>query len=488
MAAPYTSVSISGYNSNPPADDGTQTEANRVKWSTIKEKLPDPLKTGIEAVNSNLVLAFAKVLGGGAVTTTAISLAVASTDQGKLIRATAASITITTPDATDVDDPFVFAVRNDSSGSITLDGNGSQTIDGVASLTLSPTEGLIIFTDGANWFTTGRSGISVFNTGFALLNGTLSAAVASNALTIAIKGNDGNDPSAGNPVYVVVRSATASNGAFTLMALTAATSLVISSGSSLGAGNSSAFRIWIVGFNDGGTFRLGAINCRNGIGTYPLAPWSIASSTAEGGAGGADTAFTFYTGTAVSAKAYQILGYMTWESGLATGGTWNVGPTRIQLYGLGVPLPGQVVQSAGNQTGAVATTTTTFPIDDTVPQNTEGAEFMSQAITPSSSANLLEVDHVGFYSLNPSATIGVGLFQDSTAAALAAVASSIDANTGVSAVPLIWQLLAATTSSTTFKIRAGSGAGATLTFNGANSARLFGGAAASKLLIREIMA
>ena len=30
MAAPYTSQSISGYNDNPPPDDGSQTEANRV--------------------------------------------------------------------------------------------------------------------------------------------------------------------------------------------------------------------------------------------------------------------------------------------------------------------------------------------------------------------------------------------------------------------------------------------------------------------------
>lgn len=157
MADPYSSVSISGYNTNPPADDGSQTEANRVKWATIKTKLNDPVKTRTDDMDAEIASAFGKVIGGGGVTSTAISYSVLSTDQGKLVRATNSGVTITTPDATDVDAPFVFAVLNNSSGNITLDGNGSQTIDGSADVTITSGAGLIVFTDGTNWFTTGKN-------------------------------------------------------------------------------------------------------------------------------------------------------------------------------------------------------------------------------------------------------------------------------------------------------------------------------------------
>lgn len=155
MADPYSSVSISGYNTNPPADDGSQTEANRVKWATIKTKLNDPVKTRTDDMDTALIAAFGKIDGG--VTSTAISYTVLSTDQGKLVRASAGGITITTPDATDVDAPFVFGVLNDSTSDITLDGSGSQTVDGDASVTIPAGAGCRVRTDGTNWFTEGQN-------------------------------------------------------------------------------------------------------------------------------------------------------------------------------------------------------------------------------------------------------------------------------------------------------------------------------------------
>lgn len=155
MGAPYATQAIVNYNANPPPDDGSQTEANRVKWSTIKTKLDDPIKTLAEAINSQNIVAFAKVIGGAGVTSTAISYAVVSTDQGKLVRASAGGITITTPDATDVGAPFVFALLNNSAASLTFDGFGAQTINGIASLTIQSGLGLFCFTDGTNWYTAG---------------------------------------------------------------------------------------------------------------------------------------------------------------------------------------------------------------------------------------------------------------------------------------------------------------------------------------------
>lgn len=49
---PYTSVSVSGYNSSPPADDGSQVAANKVTWAGIKTKLTDPLNTALAAIDA----------------------------------------------------------------------------------------------------------------------------------------------------------------------------------------------------------------------------------------------------------------------------------------------------------------------------------------------------------------------------------------------------------------------------------------------------
>jgi hypothetical protein len=157
MASPYSSTTVSSYNSNPPSDDGSQTAANRVKWSTIKTKLSDPLNTFAAAVNSAISTAFGKIIGGAGTVSSAISYTVLSADQGKTVIATVAGITITTPDATSVGAPFVFGFLNNTSGNITLDGNGSQTIDGQTTVTVPAGAGGMLTTDGTNWFTQGQN-------------------------------------------------------------------------------------------------------------------------------------------------------------------------------------------------------------------------------------------------------------------------------------------------------------------------------------------
>ena len=59
---PYTEQSASGFNASPPVDDGSTTEANKVKYSTIKEKLIDPVKTLIDNIDDQNVSAFGKVI------------------------------------------------------------------------------------------------------------------------------------------------------------------------------------------------------------------------------------------------------------------------------------------------------------------------------------------------------------------------------------------------------------------------------------------
>ena len=54
----YTSPTLSGYNTSPPPDDGSQTAANQVEWAKIKEKLADPLNTYASAVDARVAAAF----------------------------------------------------------------------------------------------------------------------------------------------------------------------------------------------------------------------------------------------------------------------------------------------------------------------------------------------------------------------------------------------------------------------------------------------
>jgi hypothetical protein len=330
---------------------------------------------------------------------------------------------------------------------------------------------------------------SALAAGFALLNGYLDWSVSGNVLTVAVKTLAGADPSAADPVRIVFRSETAATGAPVVRELTAATSISINNTALLGTSNSTAFRLWCVAFDDGGTVRLGIINCLSGTSIYPLAGWSIASSTLE--ADGADSAHVFYTDTAaVTSKAYATLGYATWESGLATAGTWSAAPTRAQLWGAGVPLPGQTIQSQRTQSGAVSVVSVVIPMDDTIPQITEGTELLTQAVTPKSAANLLETKHWGHYSADGTSYIQLALFQDAGANAIAVSTNFQDAASF--GVPeghgLEHTSLAGTTSATTMRLRVGKSAAGDLTINGTAGARRMGGVYSSFLTVKEIMA
>ncbi len=358
-------------------------------------------------------------------------------------------------------------------------------------IAVNATKILDISASGLNVIGTVSSNGNLFSPlpqGVVMVNGTITESHAGNAVTYAIKTLAGTDPSATDIVFFCFRNVTAATGNYTVVQLTAALSLVISSGSTLGYSSATAGRTWLVIFNDGGTLRLGAINCRSGVNVYGLSAWGIASSTAEGGAGGADSAQTFYTDSAVTSKSYGVIGYASYESGLTTAGNWDVAPTRLQLFGVDTRLPGEQVQVQQNTTGAVATGTTVVPLDDTIPQITEGDQFLTQAITPLSAANILYISSQAHLANNVGLHNGSWLFQDATANALTGTEGTNGANGTMSPMKIDYYMIAATTSSTTFRIRCGQPSAGTTTFNGVAAGRLFGGVLNSYLSVKEIMA
>ena len=145
---PYTSVSISGYNSSPPSDDGSQTDSNRVAWSKHKTKLADPVKTLAETINTNILSAIGDLAlpAWTAVTTTAT---VAESDwHTGLLQLGATPVNY--PDPSTFEDGWHHWVFNGATDDITLqatatsffiDFNG-QAASGVS---LVPGRGVMVF-------------------------------------------------------------------------------------------------------------------------------------------------------------------------------------------------------------------------------------------------------------------------------------------------------------------------------------------------------
>ena len=149
---------------------------------------------------------------------------------------------------------------------------------------------------------------------------------------------------------------------------------------------------------------------------------------------------------------------------------------------------GKVVQVVNTQTGAVATGTTTLPLDTSIPAKTEGDEYMTLAITPTSATNKLisSVDFCMANSHNGGNTYTVALFQDSTTDALATSTFSSTSQHQRRTFSFEHYMTSGTSSSTTFKVRAGSNNSGTTTFNGGGGTGDMGGTLSSSITITEI--
>ncbi len=210
-------------------------------------------------------------------------------------------------------------------------------------------------------------------------NIAIAASVNANVLTIAVKAaNNGNDLSAQNPGYMTFQHLTAgvADGGISLVGITAALSISTVVGGTIGAlPGSIPFRLWVVAVDNNGSVALCLINCTQytavnaPINIFPLDEGKVISATQMSAA--ADNSGVFYSnsGTTVTSRAFRILGYVDYDSGLVTAGTFNNAPTRTVMFGPGVHKPGDIVRtfamtdntetlSAGGVQTATATTIT----------------------------------------------------------------------------------------------------------------------------------
>jgi len=172
----------------------------------------------------------------------------------------------------------------------------------------------------------------------------------------------------------------------------------------------------------------------------------------------------------------------------ASGDTITI-PSGATLSNLGTASGfGKVLQSVNVLSGALITATSNlFPEDDTIPQNTEGHEVMTLAITPTSATSKLHIFVNAFGSHSASPRQGIALFVDSDANAISFSDSSTAGATTMTGVSLNYVVTSGSTSARTYKVRMGGMASSgTLSFNGQSGARKFGGVASSSIIIMEI--
>ena len=149
---------------------------------------------------------------------------------------------------------------------------------------------------------------------------------------------------------------------------------------------------------------------------------------------------------------------------------------------------GMVVQVVATNYSAMTTGTTTTPQDDTIPQITEGTEFMTQAIVPKSATNTLIIEVKALVGNSVATNNAIGaLHQDAIADALAVTEARIpDVNAAPAQLYLVHTMSAGTTSSTTFRFRVGHTTAGTATFNGVLGVRIFGATSKSTIKITEV--
>lgn len=177
-----------------------------------------------------------------------------------------------------------------------------------------------------------------------LSNIGLTATVAASALTIALKGADGSDASSTSPVDIVFRSATATTGTPVIRSVTGALSVVVSSGSTLGTVSGVAGFVYVYAIDNAGTVELAV------SGTNTFDQGSILTTTAEGGAGGADSGGVIYSASARTGVAIRLLARV--KSTQATAGTWATSPSEISLWPFKITPRSEIVLTASNGNGS----------------------------------------------------------------------------------------------------------------------------------------
>ncbi|MCM8526118.1 MAG: hypothetical protein NE327_06350 [Lentisphaeraceae bacterium] len=153
------------------------------------------------------------------------------------------------------------------------------------------------------------------------------------------------------------------------------------------------------------------------------------------------------------------------------------------------PPPPKIKQIVYTEDDTYVSTTSSIPDDNTIPQNTEGAEYteLATAITPQDSASKLLIEVFLPIISSVDADVTIALFKDSEADALTStVVNSNVVNTQSTQAKLMFIDDSSDTSGKTYKVRYGDGGGSSV-FVGGQASELMSTAKKAYLRITEYM-
>ena len=266
---------------------------------------------------------------------------VVATDNGSVLNVSGTWTLSLTAAATMGNGTSIY-VFNNGAGAISIDPDSAETINGASTLSLAAGKAALLFCDGSNWLAivnviagdvavlsanNAFAGINSFSEGLGgqfLNNLSFTAVVASSAMTIAIKGNDGADPSSTNIVDVAFRNSTITNSSYTVEQITAALSLVIPAGATLGIAAATQMYIAVYLINNAGTVELAVMGRTTKTGVIDES--KLVSTTALDSA--SDSFNVMYSTTARSNVTARFIGMVEVTTG-ATAGNWDNSPTGL---------------------------------------------------------------------------------------------------------------------------------------------------------------
>ena len=343
-------------------------------------------------------------------------------------------------------------IVNNSTGVVTVQSSGANTITLIpANASVRCTCILITGTTTASWSFAfeGNSNIPYKQIP------TITATVATNILTLGL-----------NPCALDFRSSTASSGATTTRNVTAAISMTVSNGSTLGTSSGALSRFAVLAIDNAGTVELAVVNAN----TYKILDERVLiSTTAEGGTGTADSGTVIYSTTARTSVPFRIVGYV--ESTQATAGAYASSPSNIAGAG-GSISAGTVIQVVSTTKNDIFSSSSTSFTDIT---------GLSVSITPTSlSSKILVLVSSNYGTGGGSQLLTINLVRGATNIATPNNTGLTDSGTAVAYQTTSDQVAnysinfldsPATTSATTYKVQA-KVTGNTFYVNGRNSADL----------------
>lgn len=258
------------------------------------------------------------------------------------------------------------------------------------------TSGQVMKTNGSGTLSWSNDLSSSVSSSSEVSNLSIVTSVGSSALTIAVKTQSGSDASGGDPINVGIRGST---GGYNQRTITAALSLVVSSGSTLGQASTLTARQFIYLIDNAGTLELAISQT-----LYP--DNQTISTTAEGGAGAADSGTVIYSTTARSNVNFRLIG--TLDNTQTTAGTWASAGTNLRIVTSVNDAVEPVLAFANTAATSISTATETI-VNGTEVWDTHGAYDYTTGIFTAPISGKYEID-VGVRF--PSTVIGVGGVQE----------------------------------------------------------------------------